>query len=139
MSGIQHSVETLFDALTSQSFIVPKEKDKVVNMNWKTKETRSFEAPGLSQLTGPGYFSIETEGRRLFVTGGRGSEGRLAELRKWEGSIMSLEMRADMLIGRKSHCLNKLEGDRIILATGGTRKDTKDKINSCEIYELEKN
>ena len=66
-----------------RNFIVPEEKDYIMDIKWKSAEMILINAPGLKKFTnGYGYAFAETSNRRLFVSGGTENEGRLMELVK---------------------------------------------------------
>jgi len=76
-----------------------------------------------------------TLGGRLFISGGYGLEGKLKEA-VWSGKdSMKLEGRRSMISARRSHCMT-VTGE-CLLVTGGMKKGSTEKMQACELYDIE--
>jgi len=65
--------------IKSHSFFFQFKKDKIACMDNLTQSVEAVQVQGLKELTAPGFASENFMATRLFITGGKGSEGRLVE------------------------------------------------------------
>ena len=106
-------------------------------MDCLNNEFKAVQVPGLKKLTGDGGYSyvVTLEGR-LFLSGGKGSEGNLHEM-IWSGAnSMRLKKLHSMINARFDHQMTSFAAGKRLIVTGGAEKGTFAKMNECEVYDM---